>query len=131
MWLNTPRITRVDDAAITAAQAEALEPFYWRTPANILLTLAKNPEALTCLTPWLEYFSSPKNHIREVRGRSRSCAQPFFANPAASGCGTWPDVWESPRKSWLVSNKGPGWLERGGGSVDPSCRRDSPGFLHR
>ncbi|MBH5371579.1 hypothetical protein [Bradyrhizobium glycinis] len=130
MWLNTPRITPVDDAAITAAQAEALEPFYWTTRANILLTLAKNPEALTCLTPWLKYFSWPKNHDR---GRAREIAVLRTAFLCKSGYKwVWHAILAGVTEEVLPRVKeGAGWLERRGGSVDPSCRRASPGFRHR
>ncbi|MBH5371585.1 hypothetical protein [Bradyrhizobium glycinis] len=73
MWLKKPRISPVPDAAITAAQVDALEPFFWRPRNDIVRTLANNAEALTSFTPrlnyfssamWLKHFSSPKNHLR-------------------------------------------------------------------
>lgn len=53
-----PRILPVSDAELTPAQAEALEPYFWGLPGNLIRTLLRKPEALARFTPWLRYFVS-------------------------------------------------------------------------
>lgn len=64
MRLTVPRIPTLSDAELTPAQHEAIEPYFWGQPGNLVRTLAQTPEALTRFTPWLSYFLSRQNDLQ-------------------------------------------------------------------
>lgn len=64
MRVSVPRIPPLSDAELTPAQLEAIEPYFWGQPGNIIRTLAQKPEALTRFTPWLSYFLSRRNELQ-------------------------------------------------------------------
>jgi 4-carboxymuconolactone decarboxylase len=63
MKLKAPRFAPLSDAELTREQAEALEPYFWGNPSNIMRTLAHSPVALSRFTPWCSYFLSRHMHL--------------------------------------------------------------------